>query len=196
MTHQFTLTYDYLCPFARIANETVVEAMADGADYDVTFSAFSLSQSHVEEGDTDVWDRRAGEPGTRGVVALQWSMAVRRTAPDSFPAFHLGLFAARHDDADDIDDAAVLRRVVTDAGVDADEIAALVATGTPMKELAEEHTNSVETWEVFGVPTFIAGDEAVFVRFMERHAREDVDRVLDMLDGTHVNEFKRTRIPR
>ena len=33
----FAITYDYLCPFARIANESLVEAMADGADHEVTF---------------------------------------------------------------------------------------------------------------------------------------------------------------
>lgn len=196
MTQQFTLTYDYLCPFARIASETVIEALEDGADYDVTFSAFSLSQSHVDDGDPAAWDREPGDAGTRGVRALQWSMAVRSLDPGGFLDFHKGLFSARHDDAADVDDVGVLRQVCIDAGIDADAVADLVATGTPKKALAEEHTASVETWAVFGVPTFISGDEAVFVRFMHRHERTDLDRVLDMLDWTNVNEFKRTRIPR
>ena len=36
MTKRFTITYDYLCPFARTANEAVIEALDDEADYDVT----------------------------------------------------------------------------------------------------------------------------------------------------------------
>ena len=84
MHHAFTITYDYLCPFARIANETVVEALRDGADWELTFSAFSLAQSHVDEGQPDVWDRAVGADGTRGVMALQLSLAVREHFPESF----------------------------------------------------------------------------------------------------------------
>ncbi len=196
MTRSFTVTYDYLCPFARIANETIVEALRDGAPWDVEFKAFSLAQSHVEEGDPDVWDRAVGAPGTRGVRALQWSMAVRERFPDRFLDYHVRLFNARHSEAADVDDEDVLRAVAEAAGVDAGVVAETVAGGTPMKQLAEEHRELVDGWEVFGVPTFIDGDEAVFVRLMERHVVSDVERVLDMLEWSRLNEFKRTRIPR
>jgi hypothetical protein len=52
------------------------------------------------------------------------------------------------------------------------------------------------------VPTFIAGDGAVFVRLMERptdprDAITTVERVVDLLTGwPQLNEFKWTRIPR
>lgn len=65
-----------------------------------------------------------------------------------------------------------------------------------MKTLAVEHQEVVDRWAVFGVPTFIDGDEAVFVRLMQRHHVADVDAVLDMLAWTRLNEFKRTTIPR
>ena len=65
-----------------------------------------------------------------------------------------------------------------------------------MKTLAAEHTEAVERWSVFGVPTYIEGEEAVFVRFMERGRVDDLERMLDLLEFTRLNEFKRTRIPR
>ena len=49
---------------------------------------------------------------------------------------------------------------------------------------------------MFGVPTFIVGDEAVFVRLMSRGEPSDIDRVLELVGWTDLNEFKRTRIPR
>ena len=49
---------------------------------------------------------------------------------------------------------------------------------------------------MFGVPTYIEGEEAVFVRFMERGRVDDLERALDLLQWTRLNEFKRTRIPR
>ena len=196
MTRSFTITFDYLCPFARIANEAVVEALESGADWDVTFAAFSLSQSHVEDGDADVWDRPAGSAGIRGVTALEWAVAVRDEFPDAFPTFHVGLFDARHADAADVDDPALLRTLTAEAGLSPDEVAGIVAGGTPRKTLAAEHQDLVDQHAVFGVPTFIAGGEAVFVRMMERHHRADLERVLDMVEWNRLNEFKRTRIPR
>lgn len=195
MNARFTITYDYLCPFARIANETVAEALDAGADYEVLFAPFSLHQNSLGSGEVAVWDDPEGADCS-GVRALLWSLAVRDTQPERFLAFHVGLFAARHDTGDDVADAAVLARVATEAGVDVAAAEAVVASGSPMVNLRTEHSWLVDDFEVFGVPTFIAGDEAVFVRMMERHRTDDLQRVLTLLDQPNINEFKRTRIPR
>ena len=58
----------------------------------------------------------------------------------------------------------------------------------------------MQRWEVFGVPTFIANDKAVFVRLMSRPegdgklAETTVERVIDIVDGfPDLNEYKFTR---
>ena len=190
---QFALTFDYLCPFARNANEAVLTALSSGVDWDVEFRPFSLSQAHVEVGEQAAWDR-AETPA--GVLALQWGVAARDTAPEAFPAVHRALFAARHDEGLNIGDEEVVRSAVARAGGDVDALGAVVASGDSLRTLAAEHTEEVERWAVFGVPTFIIGDEAVFVRFMERDRAEDVIRALDLVSWTRLNEFKRTRVPR
>lgn len=192
----FAVTYDYLCPFARIASESLVEAIAAGAPYDVTFKPFSLAQNHLDDDAVAVWDRGTSDEQGRGVLALFWSLAIRDGFSESFLEFHKSLFNAKHDDLVDIGDEAVLRDVATKVGLDADAVQAAVATGIPAKTLATEHTALVEDLGVFGVPTFIAQGEAVFVRFMERHKLDDLDKVIDMISWTNVNEFKRSRIPR
>jgi predicted DsbA family dithiol-disulfide isomerase len=164
---QFDITYDYLCPFARNANEAVLKGIDEGRDWKVTFRPFSLSQAHVEEGGADVYE----DTSASGVLALHWGIAAH------FPAAHVALFSARHDDGLDINDEAVIRSALDKAGVDSAAIAEIVATGVPAKTLAEEHTESVERWSVFGVPTFISDEVATFVRFMERGLVSDVDRV-------------------
>jgi hypothetical protein len=196
MTTSFGLTYDYLCPFARIANETVIEAVADGVSWDVTFLPFSLAQTKVGDQEPAAWERPRGADHTRGIVAHQWGLAVRDDFPEHFAAFHLALYNARFDEGRDVDDEAVLRRVAEDCGLASGDVAEVVAGGKPLASLAALHTEAVEQWAVFGVPTFIAGDEAVFVRLMERHRRDDVERVVDLLTWDRLNEFKRTRIPR
>lgn len=196
MSRTFAVTFDYLCPFARNVAEAVVRGVREGRGWDARFVPFSLSQAHVAEGENDVWDRPLGSEGTSGVLALCWGLAVRDRFSEAFFDYHLGSFAARHDEGRDLNHPAVLRDVAVAAGVDADEIEHDVASGRPLDVLAQEHSAAVEKWKVFGVPTFIDGDEAVFVRLMERDRVDDVEAVLAMLGRTRLNEFKRTVIPR
>jgi 2-hydroxychromene-2-carboxylate isomerase len=197
---RFAITHDYLCPFARNAAEVVVRALEAGAPFEVDFRAFSLSQVHLEEGDPPVW-QPAAEPRS-GVLALQWGLAVRDELPERFPAVHLALFAARHDQGLDLNDPEVLAAAVASAGVDPDEVAKLVAVGGPAAALAADHSWAVDGSRVFGVPTFVTGRRAVFVRLMDRPrspgaARATLERVMAMVeDWPDLNEFKATVIPR
>ena len=195
MTRRFGLTWDYLCPFARNAQEAVVAGIRDGKDWDVRFWAFSLDQAHLEEGDTPVWERPLDDAG-RGVRALLWGIAVRDTFPDHFLDFHISLYRTRFDDGQQFNEEAVLRGVATKAGLDADAVAAEVASGGPAKTLEAEHSEAVERYAAFGVPTIVDGEEAVFVRLMERGNVDDLEQSLGLVGDTRLNEFKRTKIPR
>ena len=192
----FAITYDYLCPFARNANEAVVEAVESGSDWDVTFRPFSLQQNHNGDEEMPVWDHDLDADMGSGVRALLWSIAVREEFPESFRTFHVALFAARHDRALDVGDEKVLREVALAAGLDDAAVADVVGTGVPQKVLQTEHTSLVDDHAVFGVPTFIADGEAVFVRVMERHNVGDISRIVSMLGWSDLNEFKRTTIPK
>ena len=200
MTRRFAITHDYLCPFARNAAEVVVRVLETGEPFEVGFRAFSLSQVHLEEGEAPVW-----QPGAElrsGVRALQWGLAVRDELPERFPAVHLALFAARHDQGLDLNDPEVLATAVASAGVDPGEVEKLVAGGRPAAALADDHTWAVDTSRVFGVPTFVTAHRSVFVRLMDRPAspeaaRSTLERVLTMVeDWPDLNEFKATAIPR
>jgi len=75
--------------------------------------------------------------------------------------------------------------------------------GGALDIVRKEHEAAARDHTVWGVPTFILGDEAVFVRVMDRpgadaaHARRTIDRVVDLLGGfPELNEFKHTSIKR
>jgi predicted DsbA family dithiol-disulfide isomerase len=192
---EIAVTFDYRCPFARVGHDTVVHAIQEGALSDVTwrFVPFSLDQIHAEEGSPPVWEREPDAWGT-GVLSLLYGIAVRDEFPDQFLDAHVALFNARHEHGLQLEDEEVLRNAVSSAGLDADAVATVAWGGQPLKTLAAEHTEAVERWAVFGVPTYIEGEEAVFVRTMERRRIDDLERVVDMLGWTNLNEFKRTRI--
>lgn len=196
MARQFAVTWDYRCPFARNAHEALVAGLQEGRDWDVRFMPFSLDQVHVEEGETPVWERGLDEKGVGGVRALLWGIAVRDAFADKFLDFHLAAFRARHDEGKKIAEEAVMREVAASVGLDPDAVAEEVGSGRPLKALEAEHTEAVESYAVFGVPTVIEGEEAVFVRLMERGNVDDFAHALELVPSTHLNEFKRTKIPR
>ncbi len=198
MTIAFAITWDYRCPFARNAHEHVVTGLESGADWDVTFVPFSLGQVHVAEGDVDVWD----EPGKdSGLLALRAGTVVRDRFASQFLAVHRALFAARHDDGLQLSDD-VVRAVLTANGVDADAVFAEIATGEPLTTVRVEHQQAAKEHDVWGVPTFIVGDQAAFVRFMNRPdgdaelARQTIERTVALLAWPELNEFKHTSIAR
>jgi len=196
----FGVTYDYRCPFARIAHEHVIDALEAGAGWDVTFVPFSLGQVHVEFGQPDVWD----EPNRdSGLLALQASVVVRERFPEQFLEVHRGLFDARHEHGRAIKDEQVVRDVLAKAGVNADAAFEQVTDGWPLETIRKEHEAAASNLDVWGVPTFTVGDRAAFVRLMERPggdaevARRTVERIVDMLTGwPELNEFKHTSLAR
>lgn len=200
MTVSFGVTFDYRCPFARNAHEHLVDGLKAGADWDVQFLPFSLSQNKVEDGDTSVWDEPSKDSG---ILAMQLGIAIRETQPDRFLDAHLALFSVRHDLGKDTRDEAVLRQVLADAGVDVDAAFAEVATGVPLKVIRDEHERGVADHSVWGVPTFISGEHAAFVRVMDR-PRDGVqdpvkviERIIGLLTGwPELNEFKHTSLSR
>jgi hypothetical protein len=116
---------------------------------------------------------------------------------------HGALFAARHDLGLDLRDPDLVKETLGATGVDAEAVMAEVATGRPMETLRKEHERAVADHAAFGVPTVIAGGQAVFVRIMNRPhgdaelAVRTVERVLDLVTGwPELNEFKHTTISR
>jgi len=197
----FAVTFDYRCPFARNAHEHVVAALQDGADWDVQFLPFSLSQTKVPDGDVDVWDEPTKDSG---IIALQAGVALRELQPDRFLDAHLALFSLRHDRGGDLRSEDEVRDALSGVGIDPGPVFVEISSGAPLETIRKEHEAAVTNHRVFGVPTFIAGDEAVFVRVMSRsgddpaESRRTVERVVgDLLVGwTDLNEFKRTTIAR
>jgi 2-hydroxychromene-2-carboxylate isomerase len=199
-SHSFAVTWDYRCPFAERVHDHLVEALLAGADWDVEFVPFSLGQVHVGEGETDIWDRPGDDTG---LLALQAGIAVRDHFPDQFLAAHRGLFRARHRDAKQIRERAVVHEVLSAVGVDADAVLEIVDTGSPLETIRKEHERAAADHDVWGVPTFIAHGEAAFIRLMNGSdgdgaaSQKVIERLLGLLVcWPELNEFKHTSIPR
>ena len=171
---------------------------AAGNEWDVRWLGFSLDQTKVPEGGRSVWD----DPGKGPVrLAVEVGIAVRDNWPEAFVDVHRRLFAARHDQGQDLRDPDVVAGVLSAAGLDAEEVLAVVADGKPRETFRAEHMDAVRDHQVFGVPTVIADGQAVFIRLVDRPsedalARLTIERCVDLVTGwTNLNEFKHTSIP-
>ena len=201
MTQTFAVTWDYRCPFARNAHEHILTGLAAGADWDVRFLPFSLGQVHVAEGAPSVWEKPEQDTG---IIALQAGVVVRDEFPELFPAVHRALFGARHDDALHLEDADVVRDVLKRQDVPVDQVFARIDDGSALATVRAEHEGFAESHDVWGVPTFIVDDQAVFIRFMHRSAEgadpassiSTIERAVDLISWTDLNEFKHTALPR
>jgi hypothetical protein len=196
----FAVTWDYRCPFARNVHEHLVAGLDDGAGWDVTFLPFTLSQGHVPEGGTPVWD----DPGKfEDLLALAAGVVVRDQYPDRFTTVHRALFGARHDEGRDIRERAVVSAVLEAAGVPGEKVVREVEAGWPIDEIRQAHVRAVDEWSVFGVPTFVVDGRAVFVRVMSRPqgdaalARSTIEGIVGLVDAQpDLNEFKYTTLAR
>ena len=170
-----------------------------GDDWHVRWLAFSLNQTKVSEGETDVWD----DPEMASTrLAVEVGIAVRDAWPEAFPQVHRALFAARHDKGLDIREHRVVADVLTAEGLDPNQIFDEVLSCGPRDVFRVEHQAAVAEHRVFGVPTVITEGQSVFIRLLNRggtdqkKARDTIERCLDLAAGwPELNEFKHSSIP-
>ena len=176
------VTFDYRCPFAYNGNLAVINAIREGSDIEFRFVPFSLDQVPRRGGRARRCGSATPTTGAAGMrraalrdrrarrvprlVLRRAPRAVRRAPRARATASGRGRAAAKRSPS---------------AGLDADAVAEEAWSGRPLKTLATEHTECVERYGVFGVPTFLEGDQAAFVRFMDRGSVDDLERMLEFL---------------
>jgi hypothetical protein len=175
----FQVSYDYRCPFAKNIHLHLVTALQAGADFQVNFIPWTLSQGYREDGAPDVWND---------------------LARDSELLAHEALFKARHERAIRLVTIEEIDEVLGPVGVDMQRVRDDVATRRPHQVIGESFAQ-YERYEAFGVPTFVVNGDATFVRYMTAPGDNAYDSI-KMLDALvtmmelepALNEFKHTRV--
>jgi len=196
---QFDLSFDYRCPFAKNIHLHVVTALRAGADFDINFAPWSLSQGSRSDGAPDVWN----DPAYDGdLLSLATGISVRDQQSEYFLNAHEALFRARHDRAIRLVTHDEISNVLAPLGVDMAQVAADVASRRPHDVIAASH-KEFDRFDAFGVPTFVVNDDATFVRYMSEPS-DDPDESVELITSlltmmtnrADLNEFKHTQLPR
>lgn len=195
--HSFDLTYDYRCPFAKNIHLHAVTALRAGAPLDITFVPWTMSQGHRAEGATDVWDDPRYDAAH---FALAASISVRDQQPLFFLDVHEQLFRARHERGRSLNSWEHITEVLTPLGVNVTAVEDDLASRRPHQVIAASYQR-MAAYDAFGVPTFVSGDDATFVRYMTgptddpQHSVEVISSLVTLMTTKKdMNEFKHTRV--
>jgi 2-hydroxychromene-2-carboxylate isomerase len=194
----FDLSYDYRCPFAKNIHLHVLKALEAGADFDVNFVPWTMSQGYQDDGAPDVWNEPSFDAEH---LSLAVSVSVRDQQPDLFFAAHEALFRARHERAIRLVTIDEIDSVLRPLGVDMELVRIDVASRRPHEVIGKSY-EEFSTYEAFGVPTFVLNGDATFVRYMvppNDDAAESVKIIESLITlmalQPNLNEFKHTRLP-
>jgi protein-disulfide isomerase-like protein with CxxC motif len=198
VTLTFDVSFDYRCPFAKNIHLHVIRALRDGADFDVTFVPWTLSQGGLDDDATPVWDDPTKDAE---LLSLAVGVSIRDEQPEKFLDAHEALFIARHVSGHRLVTMDEITEVLEPVGVDTRRVRDDLASRRPHKVIGASY-REFERYEAFGVPTFVANDDAVFVRYMTAPAESDRDStelitalVAQIGADPAINEFKHTRLP-
>jgi 2-hydroxychromene-2-carboxylate isomerase len=194
----FDLSYDYRCPFAKNIHLHVLKALEAGADFNVNFVPWTMTQGYQEDGAPGVWNDPSFDAEH---LSLAVSVSVRDEQPDLFFAAHEALFRARHEQAIRLVTIEEIDSVLRPLGVDMEQVRIDVASRRPHEVIGKSY-EEFSTYEAFGVPTFVVNGDATFVRYMvppNGDAAESVKIIQSMITlmalEPNLNEFKHTRLP-
>jgi hypothetical protein len=196
--HQFDLSYDYRCPFAKNIHLHVVTALRAGADFDVTFVPWTMSQGYKVDSAPDVWDDPSRDPE---LLSLAVSASIRDLQPENFLDAHEALFRARHERAIRLVTREEITEALASTNVDLVAVFDDVDSRRPHKVIGESFLE-FERYEAFGVPTFVVDGDATFVRYMTVPSDDAaasialIESLVTLMSSkSDLNEFKHTKVP-
>ncbi len=194
----FDVSYDYRCPFAKNIHLHLVSALEAGADFEVNFVAWTMSQGYKAEGAPDVWDdpERDAE-----LLSLAVSVSIRDLQPELFLQAHAALFKARHEQGIRLVTMQQIEQALAGLDIDLDRVRTDLESRRPHQVIGDNFKRYAGL-EAFGVPTFVVGNDATFVRYMTPPTSDPqasvalIDSIVTLIEHQpELNEFKHTRLP-
>ena len=171
-----------------------------GDNLQVEWKPFLLSQVNSKEGpEWKAWEHTADSP-TTSLLDMRAGEAARRQGSQAFEAFQLTLLKARHEDRKELTSSEVVMEAAEASGLDMARFREDLSDKSILDDLAHSHTQAVEEYGVFGVPTFVFPSGAVaFVKTYPPSDEDAVEMFESLLNSmgkwNYIGEIKRPQPP-
>ena len=167
-----------------------------GDKLDVTWRYFSLEQVNQKNGpDWKLWDQPESYP-SRARLAFKGAEAARKQGKAAFDRFNLALLTARHVDGKDLTDRQTILDAAKAAELDVQQFERDFDAAT-LGPVGRDHEEGVQTYGVFGTPTFVFEDgQAAYLRLRPLPPDDELPAVWEQLralmqDRPTIQEIKR-----
>lgn len=175
----YQVFFDYRCPYVYRAS-----LLLRRTGRRPRWRYFSLTQANAErEGRPEGWTvwEAGPEDRVRGLLAFKAAEAGARQG--RFEAMHEALLTARHERERDLEEPATVRDAALAAGLDLETFERDLADPALLDALRRDHTEAVESYRVFGTPTFVGPDgQAAYVRLREVPEGDEAERAVKLIE--------------
>lgn len=167
----------------------------------INWKPFSLEQINQKIGpDHRVWDVPENEQHP-SLWGLRAGTAAKNQGDDNLRRFLPLLLRARHEERKDLNDFGMLRDLAEKAGLDAARFERDLKDRASLDAVAASHAEAVETYGVFGTPTFVFPNRATaFLKMIRPRSLEEASKAFDtvlalMENEVFIGEVKRPQPP-
>jgi 2-hydroxychromene-2-carboxylate isomerase len=148
MTDRVRFHFDTLCPWCWQTSKWV-RRLVELGEIEASWGTFSLELQNAD-------DPGAVQGNSIAERSLRTAVAVRnKEGEDALGRFYLAIGTAYHERGEALDDPAVVRAALTEAGLDEVLQEQAMSDDATWEAVVAEHRELVETTRSFGVPTIV-----------------------------------------
>ena len=169
-------------------------------ELDINWRGFLLEQiNNKQDPSWKVWDQ-PDDYEFRSLWALRAGEAAKKQGNEAFQKFHIALLRARHEDRVNIGDKDILMEVGGSVGLDLERLRTDMEDSSVKDKIVADHLEAVETFGVFGTPTFVFPNGAsAFVKMLKPppgKATRTLELLSEMMsEQIYIGEIKRPQPP-
>lgn len=154
-----TVWYDFVCPYAWTAQRWLFDLQNQlEHPLDITWRYFSIEQVNKAPDAPNVWDHP--NDGTSSTMrAFQGVHAAGKQGEDRYLEYMAALFNQRHVNKRNLGTQAILEETATQVGLDLEQFRTDLQSDEVLGIFQSDHTEAVEKYGIFGVPTIMFGNE-------------------------------------
>lgn len=161
---KITVWFDFVCPYAWTAQRWLFDLQQQLPELTIEWKYFSIEEVNKSPEAPHVWEH-ANDGTSSTMRAFQGVHAAGKQGHSAYLAFMAALFNQRHLSKRNLGTQHILEETAETVGLDLEQFRADLTSNVVFAEVKRDHTEAVETYGIFGVPTIMfENEECAYLR--------------------------------